>query len=130
MNRYINTNAIPIKENPTRKAWGTSHNCRNCEHCNREQSKPNCRIRPNTPRVSLTGVCPLFTKRTTKHVRYTVYDNATDDVLIVCGTVDECAARLNMDATSFRVAYWRFETTSPAERAELPYYIIREICTW
>lgn len=41
--------------------------------------------------------------RPVKRTRYTVYDNETDFPIIVCGTAQECAARMGVSDSTFYV---------------------------
>ncbi len=60
-----------------------------------------------------------------KRNRYTVWDAHTDEVLIVCGTARECAARLDISRSSFYTFLSRCQSG-----AECPYYIMVEVCEW
>ena len=58
--------------------------------------------------------------------RYTVYDNSTDFPIIVCGTAQECAARIGISVATFYVHKHSQKVGSYA-----PYHIITERgCDW
>lgn len=125
--RFTDTDAVPVRVPIT-------HRCSTCRHYNPDAEnklRGRCSVSGHAVTYAYGEKCTDHCGKDASRVRWTVYDNATDDVLVACGTIDECCRRLDMTPASFRVAVWRFKhCPTEAEKMAQPYYFVRHVTNW